>query len=84
MSSVAKRKISVTVDADLIAEIEAGGENLSARVNDALRNEVATRRRQQALADFLNHLDKTEGPLDTAEDEAEIQRFMRLLGGSSS
>jgi post-segregation antitoxin (ccd killing protein) len=78
----AKRKISVTVDSDLVAEIESAGENLSARVNDALRNELATRRRQRALAEFLDHLEKTEGPLDTAEDEAEIERFMRLLGGA--
>lgn len=78
----AKRKISVTVDADLVAEIESAGENLSARINDALRNEMASRRRQRALGDFLDHLEQTEGPLNTPEDEAEIQRFMRLLGGA--
>jgi hypothetical protein len=78
----AKRKISVTVDSDLVAEIEATGESLSARVNDALRNEVASRRRQRALGEFLDHLEQTEGPLNTGEDEAEIQRFMRLLGGA--
>lgn len=77
-----KRKISITVDADLIAEIEAAGENLSARVNDALRNELSSRRRQRALGEFLDYLETTEGPLDTAEDEAEIERFMRLLGGA--
>jgi post-segregation antitoxin (ccd killing protein) len=78
----AKRKISVTVDSDLVAEIEATGGNLSARVNDALRNELASRRRQRALAEFLDHLEQAEGPLNTSEDEAEIQRFMRLLGGA--
>jgi post-segregation antitoxin (ccd killing protein) len=78
----AKRKISVTVDSVLVAEIEATGGNLSARVNDALRNELASRRRQRALAEFLDHLEQTEGPLNTSEDEAEIQRFMRLLGGA--
>lgn len=84
MRVVAKRKISVTVDADLIAEVEAEGENLSARVNEALRHELASRRRQRALGDFLDHLDNTEGPLDTPEDEAEIQRFMGLLGGQTA
>ncbi len=34
---------------------------------------------QQALADFLDHLDGVHGPLDTDEDEREIARFMSLL-----
>ncbi|MGA1005827.1 MAG: hypothetical protein ACO39Y_08740 [Ilumatobacteraceae bacterium] len=34
---------------------------------------------QQALADFLDHLDAVHGPLDTEEDEREIARFMSLL-----
>lgn len=84
MRVVAKRKISVTVDADLIAEVEAEGENLSAQVNEALRHELASRRRQRALGNFLDHLDNTEGSLDAPEDEAEIQRFMRLLGGQTA
>jgi len=83
MTAPAKRKISVTVDADLVAEVEASGESLSARVNDGLRNEVALRRRQRALAEFLDRLDVERGPLDSPQDEAEIQRFMRLLGGPS-
>jgi antitoxin CcdA len=81
MSTVGKRKISVTVDAELLAEIEASGDDVSARVNDALRSDLAPRRRQRLLAEFLDHLDETEGPLDTAEDEATIARFMQLLGG---
>jgi antitoxin CcdA len=82
MANVSKRKVSVTLDADLVAAIEAeGGENLSAEVNSALRAEFARRRRQQALGQFLDHLAEERGRLDTAEDEAEIARYMRLLGG---
>jgi antitoxin CcdA len=82
MASVSKRKVSITLDADLVAAIEAeGGENLSAAVNSALRAEFTRRRRQQALGQFLDHLAEERGSLDTSEDEAEISRYMRLLGG---
>ena len=82
MTNSAKRKVSVTLDADLVAAIEAeGGENLSAEVNSALRAEFARRRRQQALGELLDHLARERGSLDTPEDEAEIARYMRLLGG---
>ncbi len=82
MTSSAKRKVSVTLDADLVATLEAeGGTTLSAEVNSALRAEFTRRKRQQALADLLDHLAGKRGRLDTPEDEAEIARYMRLLGG---
>lgn len=82
MTSPAKRKVSVTLDADLVAALEAeGGTTLSAEVNSALRAEFARRKRQQALADLLDHLADERGRLETPEDEAEIARYMRLLGG---
>jgi len=82
MTSPAKRKVSVTLDADLVAAMEAdGGTSLSAEVNSALRAEFTRRKRQQALADLLDRLEAERGVLDTAEDEAEITRYMRLLGG---
>ena len=82
MTTPAKRKVSVTLDADLVAALEAeGGTTLSAEVNSALRAEFARRRRQQALAELLGHLAEERGGLDSAEDEAEIARYMRLLGG---
>jgi len=82
MSTPAKRKISVTIDADLVAALEAESDTtLSAEVNSALRAEFTRRRRQQALADLLDHLADERGKLDTPEDEAEITRYMRLLGG---
>ena len=82
MTSSAKRKVSVTLDADLVAALEAeGSTTLSAEVNSALRAEFTRRKRQQALADLLDHLADERGKLDTPEDEAEIARYMRLLGG---
>jgi antitoxin component of MazEF toxin-antitoxin module len=82
MSTPAKRKISVTIDADLVAALEADSDTtLSAEVNSALRAEFTRRRRQRALADLLDHLADERGKLDTPEDEAEIARYMRLLGG---
>jgi len=82
MTSPAKRKVSITLDADLVDALEAEeGTTLSAEVNSALRAEFARRKRQRALADLLDHLAEERGKLDTAEDEAEIARYMRLLGG---
>jgi antitoxin component of MazEF toxin-antitoxin module len=82
MTTPAKRKVSVTLDADLVAMVEAeGSTTLSAELNSALRAELTRRRRQQALADLLDHLADERGRLDTPEDEAEIARYMRLLGG---
>jgi antitoxin component of MazEF toxin-antitoxin module len=82
MTTPAKRKVSVTLDADLVALVEAeSGTTLSAEVNSALRAEFTRRRREQALADLLDHLADERGRLDTPEDEAEIARYMRLLGG---
>ena len=82
MTSPSKRKVSVTLDADLVAAVEADGSTtLSAEVNSALRAEFTRRKRQQALADLLDHLAEERGRLDTPDDEAEIARYMRLLGG---
>jgi hypothetical protein len=82
MTTSAKRKVSVTLDADLVAAMEADtSTTLSAEVNSALRAEFTRRRRQQALADLLDQLADERGGLDTPEDRAEIARYMRLLGG---
>lgn len=84
MTREPKRKISVTLDADLVAAVEAeAGQNLSARVNAALRADLEDRNRQRALTGLLDRLAAERGPLNTAEDEAEIARFMHLLGGAS-
>ena len=56
---------------------------LSAQVNEAVRLEVERRRRNHALGELLARLERLDGPLDSADDEAEIARFARLLGGTA-
>ncbi|KPM51247.1 hypothetical protein CcI49_16200 [Frankia sp. CcI49] len=82
--SSAKRKVSITLDADLVAELEATGENLSAQVNLALRDELHRRRRQRALAALVDRLDAEAPERDPAADERETEGYMRLLGGPSA
>jgi hypothetical protein len=53
----------------------------SPALSPPLRAEFTRRRRQQALADLLDQLADERGGLDTPEDQAEIARYMRLLGG---
>ena len=81
--TVTKRNVSPSLDDDLVAESEHDAEALSVQVNAAVRSEVSARRRQRALVAFLDELDRLEGPLDSDADEAEIARFMRLLGGEA-
>ena len=76
-----KRKVSLSLDEELIAELANDDEGLSSQVNDAVRAEVDRRRQQRALEMLLARLDEADGPLDGDADEAEIVRFMRLLGG---
>ena len=76
-----KRKVSLSLDEELIAELTSDDEGLSSQVNDAVRAEVDRRRQQRALEMLLARLDEADGPLDGDADEAEILRFMRFLGG---
>ena len=73
--TVAKRKISVSLDEDLVAELEAGAQSLSAQVNAVLREEFEHRRRQRLLTELLDQLDAEEGPVD----EALIEKYARLF-----
>ena len=70
-----KRKISVSLDEDLVAELEAGDEALSAQVNDAIRSELTQRRRSRLLRQMLDELDQAVGP----PDEALVSKYMDLL-----
>lgn len=76
---MSKRKISVTVDEDVLAEFDNDAA-LSAQVNDALRDEARRRRHNRALRAYLDHLTELHGPL-TDEEEAEVQECMSILGG---
>lgn len=70
-----KRKISVTLDEDLVTALEGEDETLSAQVNTAVRVEVERRARLQLLQQWLDELDQSEGPVD----EALIATFEELL-----
>jgi antitoxin CcdA len=72
---MAKRKISVSLDEDLVEELEAGGEALSAQVNEAIRVELTRRRRQRLLREMLDELDEALGP----PDEDLVRQFMDQL-----
>lgn len=79
----AKRKISLSLDSDLVDELEHDtDEGLSSQVNVVLRAEVERRRRQRALRTLLDRLAREDGAL-TADDEAEIRRFERALSSGS-
>jgi hypothetical protein len=71
-----KRKISVSLDENLIAELEVGGEALSGQINEAVRAEIERRRRSRLLSEFLDALDAERGPVD----EQLVSKYTRLLG----
>ena len=78
---VSKRKVSLSLDADLVDELEQStDEGLSGQVNQAVRAEIERRRRQRALRALLDRLDAEDGPFGP-EDEAEVARYERALGG---
>jgi post-segregation antitoxin (ccd killing protein) len=70
-----KRKVSVSLDEDLVAELEAADEALSGQVNEAIRAEVEQRRRNRLLTDMLDSLDAEHGPVD----EALVAKYTELL-----
>lgn len=73
--TLTKRKISVSLDEDLVAELEAVDQGLSAQINAALRVELERRRRRRLLTDLLDRLDDEHGP----PDEALVEKYTRLL-----
>jgi post-segregation antitoxin (ccd killing protein) len=70
-----KRKVSVSLDEDLVAELEAADEALSGQVNEAIRAEVERRRRNRLLIGMLDSLDGEYGPVD----EALVAKYTELL-----
>ena len=72
----AKRKVSVSLDADLVTELAEGDEALSKQVNDALRETLARRRRQRLLGELLARLDAEHGPVSRTQ----IAKYMAILG----
>jgi post-segregation antitoxin (ccd killing protein) len=72
---LAKRKVSVSLDEDLVEELEREEQGLSAQVNGAVRAEIERRRRQRLLVELLDHLDAEHGPVD----ESLIEKYVGLL-----
>jgi post-segregation antitoxin (ccd killing protein) len=70
-----KRKISVSLDQHIVEELEADDESLSTQINNALRDEVARRRRHRLLAEWLDAMEAEDGPVD----EELVQKYMDLL-----
>lgn len=77
MTSPLKQKVSVSLDADLVAAFEADGP-LSPQVNTALRAEWQRRRQAVALNEMLDALEERDGPLDE-RDEVAIAHYVDLL-----
>ena len=70
-----KRKVSVSLDEDLVEELESGSEALSTQVNEAVRMEIERRRRHRHLGELLDELEVLPGPVE----EALVQRYVDLL-----
>lgn len=75
-----KRKVTVTVDEDLVKELERAG-NVSSQLNDAGWALVERRRRSERLAELLDGFDASDGALP--DDPEEDARLERLLGGAA-
>jgi post-segregation antitoxin (ccd killing protein) len=71
----AKRKVSVSLDEDLVEELERAEQNLSAQVNQAVREELGRRRRERLLVELLDQLDAEHGPVD----EQLVEKYAELL-----
>lgn len=73
--TVAKRKVSVSLDEDLVEELEREDLALSTQVNLALRAELERRRRNRLLSELLDQLDAQHGQVD----ESLVQKYVELL-----
>jgi antitoxin CcdA len=74
MTSI-KRKVSISLDEDLVEELEREDQGLSTQVNLALRAELERRRRNRLLMELLDQLDAEYGPVD----ESLVEKYAGLL-----
>ncbi len=80
MTVVRKRKVSLSLDEDLVEAFEAlGPGSLSPEINNTLRQEHERRQQLQRLRELLDELSEQDGPLNTPEDQREIVRLQELL-----
>lgn len=73
-----KRKVSISLDADIVEAFERDGP-LSSQINDALRRVAHERNHRRALRELLDRLEAEDGPLDSEDDHAAITRYRELL-----
>ncbi|WP_419944080.1 hypothetical protein [Candidatus Poriferisodalis sp.] len=73
--STAKRKVSISLDEELVCALEAGSESLSSQVNEAVRVEFTRRRRRVLLEEMLEEFERSAGPVD----EALVDKYTALL-----
>jgi hypothetical protein len=71
-----KRKVSVSLDADLVDELETDVKALSKQVNDAVRDALERRRRHRVLGQYLTELRRRHGP----PPPSLVAKFEKLLG----
>jgi hypothetical protein len=79
LSMTAKSRLSVTVDADLIAAAHAAlaagaAESMSAWVSDALRLKLDHDRRLRGIGDFIAAYEAEHGEITEEEMEAAVRR----------
>jgi Arc/MetJ-type ribon-helix-helix transcriptional regulator len=79
LSMTAKSRLSVTVDADLIAVVHAAvaagsAESMSAWVSDALRLKLEHDRRLRGIGDFIAAYEAEHGEITEEEMEAAVRR----------
>lgn len=61
-----KRKVTITIDADLVEEMERADEPVSVQVNRAVSESIAFRRQNRLLCEMLDGFDVDLGPVDPA------------------
>lgn len=66
----------MSLDEDLVEELEREDLGLSAQVNLALRAELDRRRRNRLLVELLDQLDAEHGPVD----ESLVEKYAGILG----
>jgi len=70
-----KRKVSVSLDSEILEELGAEGEALSGQINKALIDEIARRHRGRLLGELLDSMDEHLGKVD----ESLISKYIDLL-----
>jgi post-segregation antitoxin (ccd killing protein) len=74
--ATAKRKVSVSLDEDLVEELQQEDQSLSTQINLALRAELERRRRCRLLVELLDQPEAVHAPAD----ESLVEKYVKLLG----